>query len=284
VIVSGGNVVGRVPEGLPSFRLPWASFDLLLQLLPGAIALSLVGFIEAIAIAKAMAVRMRHRLDPNQELFGQGLANLTGALFQGYPVSGSFSRSAVNLNAGARTGFASVVTTIIVIVALLFCTPLLYCLPEATLAAVIMMAVIGLVNFRAVTHLWRTNREDGVVAVAAFLLTLAFAPHLDWGILLGALLALVLYLHRTMEPTVVVLARHPDGTLRDADAFGLRHCEHILVLRFDGRLYFANTSYFEETMLERLAAQPGLKAVIVMASGINSTDASGEEVLDHLVE
>jgi SulP family sulfate permease len=239
---------------------------------------------EAISIAKAMATKTRQRLDANQELIGQGIGNIVGSLTQSYPTSGSFSRSAVNIDAGAATGFSSVVTGIIVIVTLLWLTPLLYHLPQATLAAVIMMAVVGLLNFKAVQHAWRANKQDGIVAVASFVLTLAFAPHLDKGILIGAGLALVLYLYRTMEPRVAELARHPDGTLRDAEVFGLRTCDEISMIRFDGSLYFANTSYFEDKIQERMALKPKLKYIIVVGDGINQVDATGEEMLAHLAE
>lgn len=284
VLNGGGNVVGKVPEGLPSLALPKLDSVAILQLFSAAITISLLGFMEAISIAKAMATKTRHRLDANQELIGQGLANIAGSLSLSYPTSGSFSRSAVNINAGAVTGFSSVVTSIIVIITLLWLTPLLYHLPQATLAAVIMMAVVGLINVKAVQHAWKAQRQDGIVAVVSFVLTLAFAPHLDKGILIGAGLALMLYLYRTMQPRVAVLARHPDGTLRDAEMFGLDTCKNITMIRFDGSLYFANTSYFEDKIQERVATKPDLKYVIVLADGINQVDATGEEMLSHLSE
>ncbi|HJV94939.1 MAG TPA: SulP family inorganic anion transporter, partial [Albitalea sp.] len=174
VMNGGGNVVGNVPSGLPSLALPKLDFGAILQLLSAAITISLIGFMEAISIAKAMATKTRQRLDANQELVGQGLANVIGSLSLSYPTSGSFSRSAVNIGAGAVTGFSSVVTSVIVIITLLWLTPLLYHLPQATLAAVIMMAVVGLINVKAVKHAWKAHREDGVVAVVSFVLTLAF--------------------------------------------------------------------------------------------------------------
>jgi MFS superfamily sulfate permease-like transporter len=278
----GGSVVGKVPEGLPAIALPKFDFSAVLTLLSAAITITLIGFMEAISIAKSMAARTRQRLDPNQELIGQGLANMVGSLAQSYPVSGSFSRSAVNLSAGAITGFSSVVTGLVVVIALLWFTPLLYHLPQATLAAVIMMAVVGLINIEGFKHAWHAHKHDGIVAIATFALTLAFAPHLDKGIMIGAGLALGLYLYRSMEPRVAILARHPDGTLRDADLFGLETCKEITMIRYDGSLYFANTSYFEDRLLERVAAKPDLKYVIVVGDGINEIDASGEDVLASL--
>lgn len=284
VMNGGGNVVGTIPKGLPSFELPKFDLGVILQLLSAAITISLIGFMEAISIAKAMATRTRQKLDANQELIGQGIGNIVGSLSQSYPTSGSFSRSAVNIGAGAITGFSSVVTSLIVIVTLLWLTPLLYYLPQATLAAVIMMAVVGLLNVKSVKHAWQANKQDGIVAIVSFVLTLAFAPHLDKGILIGAGLALILYLYRTMQPRVALLARHPDGTLRDAELYGLEACKNISMIRFDGSLYFANTSYFEDKVLGRVAAKPDLKYVIVVGDGINQIDASGEEMIATLIE
>ncbi len=284
VMNGGGNVVGNIPSGLPSVALPKFDISVMLQLVSAAITISLLGFMEAISIAKAMATKTRQKLDANQELIGQGLGNIIGSLSLSYPTSGSFSRSAVNISAGAITGFASVVTSVIVVVTLLWLTPLLYHLPQATLAAVIMMAVVGLINVKAIKHAWKANKQDGIVAIVSFVLTLAFAPHLDKGILIGAGLALILYLYRTMQPRVAVLARHPDGTLRDAELFGLDTCKNISMIRFDGQLYFANTSYFEDKIQERVATRPDLKYVIVLADGINQIDATGEEMLSHLSE
>lgn len=284
VMNGGGNVVGGIPGGLPTPALPKFDLGAMLQLLSAAITISLIGFMEAISIAKAMATRTRQKLDANQELVGQGIGNIVGSLTLSYPTSGSFSRSAVNIGAGAVTGFASVVTGAIVVITLLWLTPLLYHLPQATLAAVIMMAVVGLINVKAVKHAWLANKQDGVVAIVSFVLTMAFAPHLDKGILIGAGLALILYLYRTMQPRVAVLARHPDGTLRDAELFGLDTCKNITMIRFDGQLYFANTSYFEDKVMERVAIRTDLKYVIVVGDGINQIDATGEEMLSHLSE
>ncbi len=284
VMNGGGNVVGSVPRGLPTVQIPKLDLVVILQLLSAAITISLLGFMEAISIAKAMATQTRQRLDANQELIGQGLANLAGCVTLSYPTSGSFSRSAVNISAGAVTGLSSVVTSLIVVITLLWLTPLLYHLPQATLAAVIMMAVVGLINVKAVRHAWQANRQEGIVAIVSFVLTLAFAPHLDKGIIIGAGLALILYLYRTMQPRIALLSRHPDGTLRDAEVFGLKACENITMVRFDGSLYFANTSYFEDKVMERVSAKPDLRYVIVVADGINQIDATGEDMLSHLVE
>ena len=283
-LAGGGEVVGKIPEGLPSFALPHLDMDKLGSLLSAALVISLVGFMEAISIAKAIAAKTKQRLDPNQELIGQGLANIVGSMTQAFPASGSFSRSAVNMNSGAKTGMSSVYTAVFVLLTLLFLTPLLYHLPQAVLAAIIIMAVIGLVNVEAVKHAWHANKHDGIAAVVTFFATLAFAPHLDNGIMVGAGLALILFLMRTMKPRVAQLGRFRDGTLRDIKVNpGIPTSEHVVAMRFDGQLYFANVSYFEDTVLGVLADHPEAKYFLVVGDGINQLDASGEEVIHHLV-
>jgi SulP family sulfate permease len=281
-LVGGGEVVGFIPSGLPRFQLPRISGELLLTLIAPAFIIALVGFTEAISSAKAIATRTKQRIDPNQELIGQGLANLAGSLFQSFPVSGSFSRTALNYAAGARTGFSSVVSGLVVLPTLLFFTPLLYHLPQSMLAATIMISVVGLIDFPAMRHAWRVSRTDGAAALIAFVATLGFAPQLDTGILIGVGTALVLFLVRTMKPRVAVLGRHPDGTLRDADLHGLPLSEDVAAVRFDGQLYFGNVSYFEDAILEVAARFPRARYILVAGAGINRIDASGEQIVRQL--
>ncbi len=280
----GGEVVGMVPAGLPHPTMPAIDWNTLITLLPTALVIALIGFMEAISIAKSMATRTKQRINPDQELIGQGLANLVGGLFQSFPVSGSFSRSAVNLSAGAVTGLSSVVAGVLVLITLLLFTPLLYHLPQAALAAIIMLAVSNLVNFRAIKHAWQAHRHDGIAALVTFFATLSFAPHLDNGILVGAALAIILYLYRTMRPRIVVLGRHPDGTLRDAHLYSLPTSERMIAIRFDGSLFFANVPYFEDTILEQVANNPEAKHILVVGDAINELDASGEDMIRHLVQ
>jgi sulfate permease, SulP family len=282
-ISGGGAVVGAIPAGLPPFSVPKLDLSAMLQLLSMSMIISLLGFMEAISIAKAMAARTGQRLDPNQELIGQGLANLLGSAGNSYPVSGSFSRSAVNLQAGAETGFSSVFSAITVLVTLLFLTPLLFHLPQAVLAAIIMMAVVGLINARGFVHAFKAQRHDGVISVITFVATLGFAPHLDRGILIGVGLSLVHYLLRNMKPRIAFLSKHSDGTFRDAKRWGLGQCEHVSLIRFHGSLFFASADYLEEVVLERLACSPKLRHVLIVGNGINELDASGEELLSLLV-
>jgi len=279
---AGGKVVGEVPEGLPGVSFPEFDLQVASKLVAAAITISLIGFMEAIAIAKAMAAQTRQRLDTNQELFGQGLSNVAAGLFGAYPVSGSFSRSAVNIAAGARTGFSSVVTGSVVAITLLFLTPLLYHLPQATLAAVIIMAVINLVKVQPIKHAMKVQKHDGVVSLITFGLTLVMAPHLEKSIIVGVLLSLGLYLYRSMRPRFAELSIHSDGTFRDADVHNLKKCKYISVLRFDGSLYFANAGYFETRVLRNVASKPDIKFVILDLEGVNEIDATGEEVIGNL--
>ncbi len=281
---AGGEVVGIIPGGLPAFSLPRIDFDIALSLFASALAIALIGFMEAISIAKAMAARTRQRLDANQELIGQGLSNIVGSLYQCYPVSGSFSRSAVNLDAGGKTGFSSIVTSICVVITLLWLTPLLYHLPQATLAAIIVIAVLRLVNFKAMKRLWTINRYDAIVALITFALTLLLAPHLDQAILVGVILSLVMYLYHTMRPRVAVLSRYHDGSFRDHQVYALPTCDQICLIRFDGSLYFANISYFEDVVWKNINRNPSLRAIIIDMEGVNFLDATGEQMLESLSE
>jgi SulP family sulfate permease len=281
---AGGKVVGDIPPGLPTISLPQLDLPLLSDMIVSALFISLVGFVESISIARAIAVKSKHRVDPNQELIGQGVANLVGSVSQSFPVSGSFSRSALNFNTGGRTGMTSVFTALMVLITLLFLTPLMHHLPSAVLGAVIMVAVISLVNLKSILHVWKVHRHDGFASILTFAATLFFAPRLEWGIALGAGVALGLYLYRTMKPRIAILARHPDGTMRDAIRFDLPQDKRIVVIRFDGSLYFANISYFEDAIIDAEASHPDARVFLIVADGVNSVDASTEEVLAMMLE
>jgi len=280
----GGSVVGSIPKGLPALGIPKINLKVLGQLFPYAVIISLLGFMEAISIAKAMAAKTGQRLDPNQELIGQGLANILGSFGKGYPTSGSFSRSAVNLQAGAVTGLSSVFSSFAVVIALLFFTPLLYHLPQAVLAAVIMMAVVGLINIGGFIHAWRAQWYDGAISIISFIFTLGFAPHLDKGIMVGVLLSLGVFLYKSMRPTVSSLSRHEDEDFRDSMIHELMECEYVDLIRFEGTLFFANASYLEDKINERIVAKKNLKHIVIAANGINDIDASGEEALSLVVD
>ena len=278
-----GEVVGEVPRGLPRPSVPDLDAEILSQLFVGALTLTMLGLMEAMAIAKTLAARTRQHLDIDQELIGQGMANVVGGLFQSYATSGSFSRSAVNYQSGARTGFASVVASLVIAATLLWLTPLLYYLPQATLAVVIIAAVVGLVRIQPLVTAWRINVHDGLIGAATFVGTLALAPDLHLGVAFGVGTSLVLNFYRTMRPRVVFLARHLDGTMRESDA-GMRPDQQIAIMRFDGQLYFGSGRYFEDKVLETIASAPELRYLILDADGINRIDASGEQALRNVVE
>ncbi len=280
LVMGGGAVVGKIPEGLPTLSVPDLTLKSFLKLLPTAIIISLLGFMEAIAIAKAMAAQTGQKLDPNQELIGQGLSNIFGAIGSSYSVSGSFSRSAVNLQAGAVSGVSSVITSIMVVITLLFFTPLLFHLPQAVLAAVIMMAVIGLVNVKGFIHAWKAQWYDGAISILSFAVTLYFAPHLDKGIMVGVALSMTVFLYKSMRPVVASLSLNEENVLQSAEHYRLKGCRHISVIRFDGALFFANASYLDEQVAKFRTERPDLRYILLDARGINDMDASGEEALE----
>jgi MFS superfamily sulfate permease-like transporter len=283
-MMGGGAVVGVIPKGLPTLSMPKIDTKALGYLFSYAVIISLLGFMEAISIAKAMAAKTGQRLDPNQELIGQGIANILGAIGKSYPTSGSFSRSAVNLQSGAISGLSSVFTSMTVVIALLFFTPLLYHLPQSVLAAVIMMAVIGLINVSGFIHAWEAQWYDGVISVITFVCTLLFAPHLDKGIMVGVVLSLSVFIYKRMRPSVVTLSRAEDQALRCARIYQLKECKYIAMIRFDGPLFFANASYLEDKIMEIMREKKELKHIVIVSNGINDVDASGEETLSLLID
>ena len=284
LMIGGGVVVGEIPSGLPTLSMPKVNLGVILHLLPYAAIISLLGFMEAISIAKAMAAKTGQRLDPNQELIGQGLGNILGAMGKSYPTSGSFSRSAVNLQSGAVSGLSSVFTSLTVVIALLFFTPLLYHLPQPVLAAVIMMAVIGLINVSGFIHAWEAQWYDGAIAIISFFFTLAFAPHLDRGIMIGVVLSLLVFLYKSMRPKMAFLSRDDDQVLRCTSDHRLQECEYVAMLRFDGPLFFANASYLEDQIADIMLKKDKLRHIILVSNSINDIDASGEETLSLLVD
>ncbi len=279
----GGAVVGVVPTGLPEISVP-TGWHHISQLLLPAFTIALLSFVEAFSIAKAVASKTRQRISADQEMFGKGLANIATGFTQGYPVSGSFSRTAVNFDAGARTGFAAIISGLLVAITLLFLTPLLYFLPLSTLAAVIMAAVFGLIQFEPFKHAWKVNPHDGFVALVTFLVTLWLAPHLEYGIFVGVGLSIAFYLYRTMQPHVAELARDQDDTLRDAALFGLKTSHTLAMFRYDGDLYFANAGYLEKVLLNAVADKPHLRVLILDLEAVDQIDATGEEMLGNLAD
>lgn len=285
VFSAGGAVVGRVPSGLPAFQMPVIHWDALLALVPAAFVMALIGFMEATSISKAIAARTGQRVDINQELIGQGLANIVGSFFSAYTVSGSFSRSALAARAGARSGLFAIISALAVVVVLLWLTPFVYHLPEAVLAVIVMLAVFGLIRVKPLVHAWRVERGDAVIGLVTFAATLAMAPAIANGILVGIVLTVLAYLVKIMKPRAEILGRRPDGVLAGIEAHGLKPVSECVVpIRFDGSLVFASVAYFEDIVLEARARFPKAHTILIIGSGINRIDASGEEKIRELAQ
>lgn len=282
---AGGDVVGVIPEGLPSLEVPVMHWDLILALLPAALVMALIGFMEATSISKAIATSTGERVDANKELIGQGLANIAGSFFSAFTVSGSFSRSAVAARTGARTGLFAIVSAVAVVLVLMYFTEYLYHLPQAVLAVIVMMAVFSLIRIKPLVQAWKVDRVGAAIGVLTFIATLVMAPAIANGILLGVALTVLHFLIRTMRPRAEIVARKPDGTLGGIHANRLTPMSETFVpVRFDGSLTFVNVAYFEDIILEAKSDFPDAKAILVVGSGINDIDASGEEKILEVAE
>ena len=280
------KLVGNIPNALPSFKTPEISWDLFKEMFPLAAALALVGFMESIAVAKSLQAKHKdYKVDSNQELIALGLASIGGSFFQSYTVEGGFGRSAVNDQAGAKTGIAAMISAVMVILALLFLTPFFYDLPKAILGSIIMVAVVGLIDFHEVKVLWKQNRRDLMMLIVTFLGTLILG--VEEGIGLGVILSLAMVIYRTTRPHVAVLGNVPDTHFyRNVERFkGLKVKDEVLIIRFDAQLYFANSEFFKEQLAE-LTAEKGdkLKLIILNAESINYLDSSAVHAIKDVVE
>ncbi len=274
-----GAIVGDIPSGLPTFSIPTLNAEVIFKLIPTVIIMSIVGFAEAVSIAQTVAKKTKTKIDPNKELFGQGLANLAGSFFQSFPTSGSFSRTALNYHAGAKTNLSSIVTGAMVLITLLFLTKLLYFLPQIILAAVIVASVGSLINFKKIKLILLTSKHDAVAALITFITTLYFAPHLDRGIAIGVLFSIGYYIYNNVHPRVVFLSKYKDGWFHDAKTYNLERCKNISIVRFDGQLFFANASYIETIIMNDLQKNPHITDIILMTNGVNDIDSTGEHML-----
>ena len=280
----GVAIVGKVPAGLPGFSLPSLELAQIEELFPIALAIALVGFMESISVAKAFATKHRYEIDANKELVGLGVANLAGSLFSAYPVTGGFSRTAVNDQAGARTGLSSLLTALFVVVTLLLLTPLFTFLPKAVLAAIVMSAVFGLVDVKEVRHLWKVKRTDLVMLGLTFAATLGLG--IEIGILTGVAASLLSLILKTTRPHVAVLGQVPGTHVfrnveRYPDAVQL---PGIVTLRVDAPFYFANVNFLKATInrLQEGMDRP-VRAIVLDASSINTLDASADAALHTIV-
>ncbi|MBU2583632.1 MAG: sulfate permease [Alphaproteobacteria bacterium] len=277
----GVAIVGTIPTGFPPLSAP--SFDPALwsDLVGSAILISIIGFLESISVAQTLAAKRRQRIVPDQELIGLGVANLTSAASGGYPVTGGFSRSVVNFDAGAETPAAGVYTAIGIAISTLALTPLLFFLPKATLAAIIVVAVLSLVDFSVLTRTWSYSKTD-FTAVAATILTTLWLG-VEVGISVGAAVSIGLFLYKTSRPHMAEVGLVP-GTehFRNIERVRVITSLEILTLRVDESLYFANARFLEDSVYNRVADQPELQHVILMCSAVNEIDSSALESLEEM--
>lgn len=277
---SGGRVVGALPQGLPHFYWPsWPSLHMLGQLVLPVLVITLVSFLETAASAKVDNERKGERWDQDQDLIGQGLAKIVSGLSGAFATSSSFSRSALNLYAGAQTGWATIFSVAVVWLALLFFLPLLRQVPQAVLAAIVVVAVLNLIKPREFVRLWRIARVEAVIALLTFVITIATAPQLYWGVLSGMLMALSHFLYQRLHPRIIEVGLHPDGTLRDRRRWQLAPlAPRTLALRMDAALDFASAAAFERAIVEYLGDHPETERICLIAQPINRIDATGVEV------
>lgn len=274
-----GAVIGALPEGLPTPYWPglpdWHQFG---ALVPPALVLTLVTSLETAASGKIEAQRDGRRWDDNQDLIGQGLGKWASAFSGSFATSTSFSRSAITLYAGAKTGWATLAATVFVVFTLLFLTPALAYVPRSVLAAIVVLAVWGLVKPRALYGLWRVDRVETVIAFITFGVTLLTAPRIYWGVLTGVLLSLSYFLHHRLHPRIIEVGLHPDGSLRDRQLWQLPPlAPDLYALRMDAELDFASASGFERTLVDHLSLHPEVRNVCLFAHSINRIDATGLE-------
>ena len=276
---AGVKLVGAIPAGLPPFALPDWTPELWLQLLPAAVLISLVGFVESVSVAQTLAAKKRQRILPNQELVGLGTSNLAAALSGGFPVTGGFARSVVNFDAGAATPLAGGFTAIGIGIATLFFTPLFQELPRAVLAATIIVAVLSLVDLGALKRVWRYSKGDFAAMAATMLLVLGVG--VETGIAAGVGLSLLMLLARIARPHMAIVGQMPGSQhFRNVRRHDVATSPQVLSLRIDESLYFANARQMEDWILAEAAARPELRHVVLMCPAVNMIDASALESLE----
>lgn len=280
----GVEVVGKIPSSLPSFCFPNVDFQRMQTLITASLTIIMVGFLESISVAKAIAARTRQKLDANRELFALGLSNLAGSFFGAYPVAGGFSRTAVNYEAGAKTGLASLITAGTIAITVIYFTPHLYHLPRATLAAIIMVAVFGLIDIKAVKKTFKIKKTDGYLILFTFIMTLTIG--IEQGIVLGVIASLALFIWRIVNPHIAILGKIPgsDDIYRNVDRFETETLPFMGIIRLDAPLYFANARVLENRILDMFSDNPQMEYILLDAEGINDFDASAEESMVLLLE
>ncbi|MCF6199749.1 MAG: solute carrier family 26 protein [Hyphomicrobiaceae bacterium] len=279
---AGVAIVGYIPPGFPAISPPAWDYDLWKQLLPAAILISVVGLVESLSVAKSLATRKRQKVDPNQELIGLGAANFGAAMSGGYPVTGSFSRSVVNFTSGANTQLSAMFTALLIAIVLIFFTPLLYYIPKATLAVIIIVAVTTLIDFSPLVSAWKYYKPDGLAFFVTFIAVLASG--VEVGILLGITLSIGMYLYRSSQPRMPVLGRVGNSeNFRSIKRRKTRTYDDLLLIRIDDNLFFANAAYLEDRMLAEIAERPDVKHVVLVMDTVSLIDASALETLEQLI-
>ena len=282
--LSGVAIVGPIPKGLPHPVIPPFDFETINALLGPAVVIALVSFAETYSVGKAISSQTKQKVNVDQEFIGQGLANIIGSFFQCYPVSGSFSRTALNYATGAKTGISSVISSLSVVFALLFLTPMFTYIPKAALAALVISAVMLLFHPKEVFELWTMNRHDGVVAVTVFILALVTKP--DYALLIGVIVSLMFFLWKTMHPRIVRVTKDPELNLfLNADVHKKPSCPQILQLRPDNVIYFANAEYTIEHLLSHLYEQSTpVKFLLIDFQAVGFIDITGIDELRVLLD
>ena len=275
----GVKIVGDIPRGLPNLTLPSLDLELWRSLFSSALLISIIGFVESVSVAQTLAAKKKQRIDPNQELIGLGAANLSAGFSGGYPVTGGFARSAVNFDAGAETPAAGAFTAIGIAIAALFLTPYLYYLPQAVLAATIIVAVIGLIDLRIILRTYYFSKTDFAAMATTILLTLIAG--VETGVVAGVLLSLLLHLYNTSKPHFAVVGQVP-GThhFRNVNRHSVFVCPKLVTLRIDESLYFANARFLEDTVYKIISHRPDLEHLVLMCPAVNRIDASSMESLE----
>jgi SulP family sulfate permease len=279
-------IVKEVPSGLPKFGIPVFDIDQIRELLPIAFTLVMVGYLETISIGKSLEGKQdEYRIRPNQELIALGLSNMVGSLFKAYPSTSSFSRSAINNESGGKTGMSALIAVIMVVITLLYLTPLFYYLPKTILAAIIIVSVFGLINFKEAAFLWKANILDFWLMIATFISTLIFG--IEYGIVVGVGLSLIILIFRTSRPYVAELGKVPQSDFyRNKNRFEEVILENdVLVFRFDAQLFYANSSYFRDN-LDEMASKKAttLKLIVLDSESINRIDSTGVEMLKERIK
>jgi len=279
----GVRLVGEVPAGLPSFTMPTLDMAIWSQLAVSALLISVVGFVESVSVGQTLAAKRRQRIDPDQELIGLGTANLGSGLSGGMPVTGGFSRSVVNFDAGAETPAAGAYTAVGIALATLFLTPAIAWLPQATLAATIIVAVATLIDLPALGRTFRYSRTDFGAMLATIVLTLVHS--VEAGIIAGVALSIGLFLYRTSRPHSAVVGRVP-GTehFRNILRHDVELCPKVTFLRVDESLYFANARFLEERVMDLVTREPELTDLVLVCPAVNLVDASALESLEAINE